>query len=65
MVPIITIRKSINTSFARMNISYVVSDVYDKTNNSYSLWIALKDLHEDVVILEGDIFFEEFLQILS
>jgi len=55
------IKEVIGNNFGNMKITYVENSIYDKTNTSYSLWLAIKDLHEDLLILEGDVFFEEKL----
>jgi NDP-sugar pyrophosphorylase family protein len=52
------IKQTIQDRFGKMKITYVENDAYDKTNNSYSLWLGLKDINEDLLILEGDVFFE-------
>lgn len=53
------IKDKIGNKFGEMNINYVENQIYDKTNSSYSLWLAVKNLNEDILILEGDVFFEE------
>ncbi len=41
-------------------IEYVVNDVYDKTNNIYSLYLAKDYLtREDTLLLESDLIFED------
>jgi choline kinase len=55
------IKAAIGDRFSGMKISYVLNDRYNQTNTSYSLWLAVKDLMEDILILEGDIFFENRL----
>lgn len=55
------IKKTIGNNFGNMKITYVDNPIYDKTNTSYSLWLAMKDLKENLLILEGDVFFEEKL----
>lgn len=37
----------------------IVNKDYYKTDNAYSLYLALKDINEDVLILDGDLVFEE------
>lgn len=44
-----------------MTITYVVNEVYDKTNNIYSLWLAKDLIRDNVLLFEGDIFFEKAL----
>jgi choline kinase len=51
-------------SIGNMKISFVRNNIYDKTNTSYSLWVGLKhydNSSEEVLILEGDVFFEKQL----
>lgn len=43
-----------------MQIEYIENDVYDKTNNIYSLWLAKDKLTEDdTILLESDVIFDE------
>ena len=43
-----------------VEITYIVNDVYDKTNNIYSLFLAKDKLAEDdTILLESDLMFEE------
>ncbi len=46
------------SSYLGMSMAYVVSEVYEKTNNIYSLWLARGHLAQDVLLLEADVFFE-------
>jgi len=57
------IKERIGNSFGKMKISYVTNEIYDKTNTSFSLWLGLKDLEieDSLLVLEGDVFFEEQL----
>ncbi len=55
------IKNKIGSKFNTININYIENPIYDKTNSSYSLWLAVKHLNEDILILEGDVFFEEAL----
>lgn len=54
------LREYISTLNIKTTISYVSNDVYDKTNNIYSLYLA-KDylLKEDTLLLESDLIFED------
>jgi len=41
-------------------ITYVENNIYDKTNNIYSLWLCKKYLcEEDTILLESDLIFED------
>lgn len=47
------------SSFAGVAIDYVASTVFDRTGSAYSLWLAREALlRGDVLLLEGDVFFE-------
>jgi histidinol-phosphate/aromatic aminotransferase/cobyric acid decarboxylase-like protein/choline kinase len=46
--------------YKNIEITYVANDVYNKTNNIYSLYLARKHLiHDDTLLLESDLIFEE------
>ncbi len=54
------IKGSMGDSFNGMKLSYVENPIYDRTNTSYSLWVAMKDLEipDTLLVIEGDVFFE-------
>lgn len=56
----------ISTLAIKTKIVYVTNDIYDRTNNIYSLYLAKQYLFEDdTLLLESDLIFEEkALQIL-
>lgn len=41
------------------NIELVINREYDKTSNTYSLFLALSKIKEDVLILDGDLIFQK------
>ncbi|RXH35345.1 hemolysin activation protein [Bradyrhizobium nanningense] len=54
------IKDSCGGRFARVDVKYVESSVYDRTGSAYSLWLARDALLSgDCFLLEGDVFFEE------
>jgi histidinol-phosphate/aromatic aminotransferase/cobyric acid decarboxylase-like protein/NDP-sugar pyrophosphorylase family protein len=53
------IRERVKDSFDGMQVTYIESEVYDKTNNVYSLWLAREHMTQDVLLLEGDVFFDK------
>jgi histidinol-phosphate/aromatic aminotransferase/cobyric acid decarboxylase-like protein/CTP:phosphocholine cytidylyltransferase-like protein len=55
------IRERVGNVFGEMKVTYIESEVYDKTNNVYSLWLAREHLTEDILLLEGDVFFDRQL----
>ncbi|MHA1293073.1 MAG: phosphocholine cytidylyltransferase family protein [Promethearchaeota archaeon] len=52
------IKSLIGNSYKGLKIKYVENDIWDKTNNIYSLWMASDLIKEDLILLEGDVFFE-------
>jgi choline kinase len=53
------VRARLGDAFGRMRISYRSNDEYRSTNTSRSLFLGLQDVRDDVVVLEGDVFFEQ------
>ncbi|MDR1970394.1 MAG: aminotransferase class I/II-fold pyridoxal phosphate-dependent enzyme [Treponema sp.] len=50
----------LGTSYRNISIEYVINDVYHKTNNIYSLYLAREQLMaDDTLLLESDLIFEE------
>lgn len=43
--------------FGKVKISYVENDIYDKTNNVYSLWLARDRLDKDSLLIECDLYY--------
>ena len=55
------LRGHLGRQFRGVEISYVENERYDKTNNLYSLWLAIKEFDDDITLLEGDLVFEDAL----
>lgn len=53
------IKDFISATFTQLNVTYIYNDVYDSTNNIYSLWLA-KDalLGDDMLLMDSDIIFD-------
>ena len=51
-------RHTFGMRFRNLSITYVENEIYDQTNNSYSLWLARREITEDILLLEGDVLFE-------
>lgn len=50
----------LNENFKDLKITFVHNEVYDKTNNIYSLWLARKQVdNQDFILLDSDILFDE------
>jgi choline kinase len=52
------VRNTIGSRFRSLSITYVENEIYDRTNNIYSLWLARTKITDDVLLLEGDLIFE-------
>jgi choline kinase len=52
------VRSTIGTRFRSLSITYVENEIYDRTNNIYSLWLARAKVNDDVLLIEGDLIFE-------
>ena len=50
--------EAVGRSFGEMRISYVENNVYDKTNNVYSLWLARDRLDRDSLVLACDLYYD-------
>jgi choline kinase len=52
------VRGAIGPRFAGMTVNYVENELFDSTNNIYSLWLARHEIREDMLLLEADVLFE-------
>ena len=52
------VRSTIGTRFRSLSITYLENEIYDRTNNIYSLWLARTKVNDDVLLIEGDLIFE-------
>jgi NDP-sugar pyrophosphorylase family protein len=55
------IRALIGQRWGGVRVSYVENPRYHETNNLYSLWLARKEMDDDILLLEGDLVFDEGL----
>jgi NDP-sugar pyrophosphorylase family protein len=53
------IRRKVGTRVDRMRIGYQPNTEYAVTGTSRSLWIGLDGVDEDVLVIEGDVYFEQ------
>jgi len=51
------IQSTIGSKYENVRLQYIHNDVYMKTNNIYSLWLARKDLEDGSLLIESDVFF--------
>jgi histidinol-phosphate/aromatic aminotransferase/cobyric acid decarboxylase-like protein/choline kinase len=49
--------ETLGRSFGKIKISYIENDIYDETNNVYSLWLARDRLNKDTILLECDLYY--------
>lgn len=52
---------SVGHYYKNMKITYIENPIFDKTNNVYSFWLAKNYIHEDLLMLECDLFFKRNL----
>jgi NDP-sugar pyrophosphorylase family protein len=55
------VRARIGRWWGGVRVSYVENPRYHETNNLYSLWLASRELDDDILLLEGDLVFDEGL----
>ena len=56
-----SVRGYFGATYRGVQLSYVENKVYAGTNNLYSFWLAKSELDDDVLLLEGDLVFDEQL----
>ena len=55
------VQRHFGPRFCNVRITYVTNEIFDHTNNIYSLWLARQELNDDILLLEGDLLFEDEL----
>ena len=53
------IQRQFGSRFRNVRITYVVNERFLETNNLYSLWLARHELDDDILLMEGDLLFED------
>lgn len=54
------LRKYLSENHSDLHIEYIENNIYDKTNNIYSLWLAKEKMAmEETILLESDLIFED------
>ncbi|MBQ8542790.1 MAG: phosphocholine cytidylyltransferase family protein [Bacteroidaceae bacterium] len=52
------IEEFLQNNYAGVNITFIHNDIYDSTNNIYSLWLTRKEADgKDILLLDSDILF--------
>ncbi len=53
------IKDFIAITFPQLNVTYIYNEVYDSTNNIYSLWLAKNELlGDEMLLMDSDIIFD-------
>lgn len=54
------IRRAVDSVYSgKMHIRYIINDKFERTNNSYTLWLMREYLREnDCILIEGDVMFD-------
>ena len=55
------VQRQFGHRFRNMRLTYVMNERFLDTNNLYSLWLARQELGDDILLLEGDLLFEDDL----
>jgi NDP-sugar pyrophosphorylase family protein len=55
------IRARFGSSYGGVSMAYVENPRFNETNNLYSLWLARHHMDDDILLLEGDLVFDEEL----
>lgn len=55
------VRGYFGSDYRGLSLSYVENTTYASTNNHFSLWLARVDFDDDVLLLESDLVFDDFL----
>ncbi|HXE95479.1 MAG TPA: phosphocholine cytidylyltransferase family protein [Dongiaceae bacterium] len=53
------IQDKIGKSYRGMTVEYIHNSNFRSTNSMFSLYLALREVHEPVWVLEGDVFFDD------
>jgi len=56
-----SVREYFGATYGGVSLSYVENSVYAETNNLYSFWLAKAEFDDDVLLLEGDLVFDDRL----
>ncbi|MCH8800578.1 MAG: phosphocholine cytidylyltransferase family protein [Chloroflexi bacterium] len=56
-----SVRGHFGATYRGVSLSYVENKIYAETNNLYSFWLAKAELDDDVLLLEGDLVFDDQL----
>ena len=47
--------------YKEMKLTYVINDRYETTNNVYSFYLSAEQIHDDLLMVEGDLLFSKQL----
>lgn len=49
----------IQEKFPQLKVTYINNPLFDKTNYIYSMWLAREEMKDDIILLHGDLVFED------
>lgn len=56
------IREFINEKYPSLNVQYIFNEVYNSTNNIYSLWLTKDFIQQDkILLMDSDIIFDQLI----
>lgn len=50
-----------NSLNSKLKYTFIKNPLYDKTNYIYSMFIALKELNDDIILMHGDLHFNQIV----
>jgi choline kinase len=54
------IKSFIDGKYPSLNVTFIYNDVFDSTNNIYSLWLIKDHIHDsDILLMDSDIIFDQ------
>lgn len=50
-----------NSLNLKLNLKFINNPIYDKTNYIYSIYLAKDELEDDLILMHGDLIFEDYI----
>jgi len=50
-----------NSLNSKLKYTFIKNPLYNKTNYIYSMFIALKELNDDIILMHGDLYFDQIV----
>jgi len=55
------IKEEVKNKFPKLSVTYIHNNIYDSTNYIYSIYLASKNINDDILLLHGDLVFNNEL----